>query len=47
VQPSDLRQTLEFNTLTGQIWTLLGEEVHRAREAEAARLRKLGIRKHG
>jgi NitT/TauT family transport system ATP-binding protein len=43
----DLRQTLEFNALTGQIWTLLGEEVHRAREAEAARLRELGIRKHG
>ena len=43
----DLRQSLEFNALTGQIWTLLGEEVHRAREAEAARLRELGVRKHG
>ena len=43
----DLRQTLEFNALTRQIWTLLGEEVHRARAAEAAQLVRLGIRKHG
>jgi NitT/TauT family transport system ATP-binding protein len=43
----ELRQTAEFNALTVQIWTLLGEEVHRAREAEAARMRQLGIRKNG